>query len=138
MEFFFAITFIVIGLLGMAFVYLNMQKKSIHTMESVRDAIQEGLSGRTVKLSHIRSPECKKIALEIISKHRQASSLQKEVSYVEVKREISQQVAHDIRSPIAALNAVISTLRATPEREKSLMLNATRRIEEIADNLLKK
>ena len=48
------------------------------------------------------------------------------------------QVAHDIRSPLAALNTALKHLKELPEQERILIRNATRRISDIANNLLGK
>lgn len=49
---------------------------------------------------------------------------------------IAAQVAHDIRSPLAAINTVMSTLMVIPERQRIMIRNATTRINDIANNLL--
>jgi signal transduction histidine kinase len=48
---------------------------------------------------------------------------------------ISSQVAHDIRSPLAALNAVASQLYALPEELRILVRSAIQRIEDITHDL---
>lgn len=48
------------------------------------------------------------------------------------------QVAHDIRSPLAALQSVMSTLQNLPEEERVLMRAAVNRIKDIANNLIEK
>ncbi len=50
--------------------------------------------------------------------------------------EATAQVAHDIRSPLAALNTALKDLRELPEQKRILIRNATRRISDIANNLL--
>jgi signal transduction histidine kinase len=50
--------------------------------------------------------------------------------------ELSMQVAHDLRSPLAALNTAMSFLRSLPEEQKRLILGATARIGDIAQNLI--
>ena len=50
--------------------------------------------------------------------------------------EATAQVAHDIRSPLAALNTALKHLKELPEQERILIRNATRRISDIANNLL--
>lgn len=50
--------------------------------------------------------------------------------------ELSAQVAHDIRSPLAALETVITHLQGIPENEKMIVKSATYRIREIAQKLL--
>jgi signal transduction histidine kinase len=64
-------------------------------------------------------------------------------SYVKMKTEkyealnaLSAQVAHDIRSPLAALNTCLQLLPYVPEKQRVLMRNAADRINDIANNLL--
>ncbi|HEY4786023.1 MAG TPA: HAMP domain-containing sensor histidine kinase [Bacteroidales bacterium] len=51
--------------------------------------------------------------------------------------QLARQVAHDIRSPLSALNIASSILKNITEEEKALIKNATCRINEIANDLLK-
>lgn len=51
---------------------------------------------------------------------------------------ISKQVAHDIRSPLAALNVAMSTISGLEEYNRVLMRNAISRINDIANQLLGK
>lgn len=50
---------------------------------------------------------------------------------------IATQVAHDIKSPLAALEIVMDDIRDLPEDSRELTLNAINRIQEIANNLSK-
>ncbi len=50
--------------------------------------------------------------------------------------DITAQVAHDIRSPLAALSTALKDLKELPEHKRILIRNATRRISDIANNLL--
>lgn len=52
--------------------------------------------------------------------------------------EIASQVSHDIRSPLSALSMLIGTLKDLPADKKNLVLHATQRINDIANNLLQK
>ena len=49
---------------------------------------------------------------------------------------LSAQVAHDIRSPLTALNTCLNSFSQIPEKQRILMRNATNRIHDIANNLL--
>ena len=54
--------------------------------------------------------------------------------YVAIEQ-ISAQVAHDIRSPLAALNILVRHIEAIPEGERILLRNSVKRIQDIANNL---
>jgi len=60
-------------------------------------------------------------------------SLKKKAIYI---RDHTAQVAHDIRSPLAALSTALKDLKELPEQKRILIRNATRRISDIANNLL--
>ncbi|MBA2657117.1 MAG: HAMP domain-containing histidine kinase [Tatlockia sp.] len=49
---------------------------------------------------------------------------------------LTAQVAHDIRSPLTALNVGLRNLTQIPEKQRILMRNASNRINDIANNLL--
>ncbi len=51
---------------------------------------------------------------------------------------VSAQVAHDIRSPLAALDSALRDLSRLPEDKRLLIRNATGRIRDIANNLLER
>lgn len=51
---------------------------------------------------------------------------------------INAQISHDIRSPLAALNMVLGQINELPEGYRLLIRNATQRINDIANGLLKK
>ncbi len=52
--------------------------------------------------------------------------------------DIAGQVAHDIRSPLAALDSVMTGLATLPESQRLLVRTAINRIKDIANNLLEK
>jgi hypothetical protein len=55
---------------------------------------------------------------------------------MEAVAKIASQVAHDIRSPLAALNVYIKCISSLPEEERVFIRNATDRINDIANNLV--
>lgn len=61
----------------------------------------------------------------------------KEVSKVKAIGELSVQVAHDVRSPLTALDMAIKDAMSLPEEKRLLIRNAVNRIHDIANNLLK-
>ncbi|MBI5139339.1 hypothetical protein HZA26_01880 [Candidatus Nomurabacteria bacterium] len=52
--------------------------------------------------------------------------------------EITAQVAHDIRSPLAALNVIEKDLACLPEEVRIILRGAINRIRDIANGLLQK
>ncbi|MFH1357366.1 MAG: HAMP domain-containing sensor histidine kinase, partial [bacterium] len=54
------------------------------------------------------------------------------------KLQIASQVAHDIRSPLSALNMVTHDLKELPEEERLIIRSAVQRIEDIANDLATK
>jgi len=52
--------------------------------------------------------------------------------------DISRQVAHDIRSPLTALNIFASTVKGLSDEHKQVAVQAIRRIDQIASDLLQK
>lgn len=49
---------------------------------------------------------------------------------------LARQIAHDMRSPLAALDVAAECISALPEQHRHLIREAARRIRDIADNLL--
>ncbi len=62
----------------------------------------------------------------------------KEQSHQAAVGKISTQVAHDIRSPLAALNAISQDLVSLPENTRLIIRSAIRRINDIANHLAQK
>ncbi|MEK7287842.1 MAG: HAMP domain-containing sensor histidine kinase [Elusimicrobiota bacterium] len=52
--------------------------------------------------------------------------------------ELALQVAHDIRSPLAALDATVGAVNKLPEEERLIIRSAVNRIKDIANHLLEK
>lgn len=73
-------------------------------------------------LSVVRSSFEKELALQVLSN----------------KESIFKQVAHDIRSPLSALNIITSSLTGVTEEKRLLIRNSVQRINDIANDLLQK
>lgn len=58
------------------------------------------------------------------------------VAVLQEKERIYRQVAHDIRSPIAAMNSVMREIDLLPEQTRIILRAASQRIQDIANNLL--
>ena len=73
---------------------------------------------------------------EIITKLR---SLEDQINLERInssRAQLALQVAHDIRSPLSALNIAMDVSKGLPENHRALMRSAINRINEIANNLI--
>lgn len=78
-------------------------------------------------------------AVEILEIEKRISEIlleTKKIVKVEALASLASQVAHDIRSPLAALNTLLSNISSLPEKQRQLVRSATNRINDIANNLL--
>ena len=71
-----------------------------------------------------------------ITDRKKVEELQKHKEQAEKIREITEQVAHDIRSPLTSLNMIIKKLGTVDEETRTVIRNATNRINDIANNLV--
>jgi len=68
--------------------------------------------------------------------YQRTSALENELRLSRSLSDLAAQVAHDIRSPLAALEIVSSSLSQLPEDRRILLRSALARIRDIANNLL--
>lgn len=76
---------------------------------------------------------------EINISHHQIKEITQQAEKDRALKELANtaaQVAHDIRSPLTALNSCLKRLPQIPENDRILMRNAANRINDIANNLL--
>lgn len=77
--------------------------------------------------------EIQEIKLKLTQMLKEAESHSHEVAF----GQIAAKVAHDIRSPLAALNMLLKkNVASLPEEERNIIRSATQRINDIANNLL--
>ena len=67
-----------------------------------------------------------------------AASLEKELAVSRAVSDIAAQVAHDIRSPLAAMEAALGRMDQLPEKQRVMARQAVNRMRDIANNLLVK
>ncbi len=68
----------------------------------------------------------------------QAARLESELAVSKAVYNIAAQVAHDIRSPLVALDAALKNTSQLPEKQRVIVRHAVNRIRDIANNLLEK
>ncbi len=85
-------------------------------------------------LSDEKTPiEIKEIEVKLLQMLEEAQQHSREVAF----GQIAAKVAHDIRSPLAALNMLLKkNVASLPEEERDIIRSATQRINDIANNLL--
>ncbi|HMQ11120.1 MAG TPA: HAMP domain-containing sensor histidine kinase [Oligoflexia bacterium] len=75
---------------------------------------------------------------KIIFQRKTIEDEEKKIYLLSIKEDIAQQVAHDIRSPLTALNVVSKDLSGLPEESRVLLRSSIERIQDIANNLVSK
>lgn len=94
-------------------------------------------SGRSVPQHNIL--ELSLIERELATQRKMILEQEKAVALAEkakVINKLARQVAHDIRSPLTALEIVTAKLDQVPEDVRLLMRTATQRVKDISNNLL--
>lgn len=73
---------------------------------------------------------------ETFNKFKEAQKIELEAQKKETLGQMASQVAHDIRSPLAALNSIDFSKNDNTENKRILIRESLRRINDIANNLL--
>lgn len=68
--------------------------------------------------------------------NREADQLKFDFEKATALSNIAAQISHDIRSPLSALNMVVSFVKDIPEEQRAIMRSAAQRINDIASDLL--
>lgn len=127
-------------ILGAVFVKIKRQLEDglFFPLQSLSDFIASGET-QTPRLGHAASKE----VVDLLNVYRTLrTSLENSAElYAEMKRaaaeeKIAKQVAHDIRSPLSALNMMAGSLNSLPEERRLLIRSAVQRINDIANSLL--
>jgi signal transduction histidine kinase len=67
-----------------------------------------------------------------------ASRLENELAISKAMSDLAAQVAHDIRSPLAAMDAMLKDTSGLPEEKRVMLRNVSNRIRDIANDLLER
>ena len=74
--------------------------------------------------------------VQVFQRAAQTAEAQARLKQSERQTEFARQVGHDIRSPLAALNMVVASVKGVPEEQRLVMRSAAKRINDIANSLL--
>lgn len=130
------ITVIGIFLFNFLFLFLSMRKTIANSTGYLLDFISSHQNNNATEFSKVDIDEYRQIATKFIEEHSQTLSLQKEKAYYDARKKIAEQVAHDIRSPLAAINTALSDVTSISENKRIMIRNAAKRINDIANNIL--
>ena len=91
--------------------------------------------GLADRINILESDRTKK-ELEVLKAQRDNQSLRLENERASAASQMAIQVAHDIRSPLAALSHAVSGITDIPEESRVMIRSAANRITDIANNLI--
>lgn len=125
----FAVLFILILLFTSKYIKKNIYSPILKLYNQLQDLAQDS----SAYLSSIPAKGEIGEFLDNITKVYNESKIKEKNA---VKFRIARQVAHDIRSPLVALDVATQDLSALPEDNRILITDAIKRIKDIANNLL--
>ena len=132
------LTVFIIFVFNSLFLLVSMKKLIGNNTKYLIRFISSHQNDKSIDISKLEIEEYKQIAHQFIDEYNQKMNLQKERLYYDARRKISEQVAHDIRSPLACLNLLLSISKTLPEKKRVLMRTSIQRITDIANVLQKK
>jgi len=101
----------------------------------IQDSIQRSLQSLPQSLRDTQFAVLISGLAEVLQK---ASRLESDLAVSKATSDMAAQVAHDIRSPLAALDTALNKTDQLPEKQRIMVRHAVNRIRDIANNLLEK
>jgi signal transduction histidine kinase len=127
------IALVFLGLIASVLIFIDRHlRKPLLNLNQSLTPILDGESGS--ELAHFEVTELQSVADQV----RQLVRKYEEKKATAATGELAAQVAHDVRSPLAALESLLGELRSLPEDERLIARSAINRIRDIANNLLEK
>lgn len=126
-EIYSLISFAVLAFSILAFSLVFFRKKNLQLFSNLSNLISE---------ENISEPSG---IIEIEAIRRRIAKLITEIernNKIEIKSQLATQVAHDIRSPLAALKMILQITKEIPETERTFFTHAVNRLENIANELI--
>ncbi|MDD5630257.1 MAG: 7TM diverse intracellular signaling domain-containing protein [Elusimicrobia bacterium] len=93
--------------------------------------------GLAARIKHMKEEKLRS-ELQAVEAERQLAENRKELEQQIAISTLASQVAHDIRSPLAALDSVLKDVEQLPEAKRTVIRSAAGRIRDIANDLLEK
>ncbi|HPI39367.1 MAG TPA: HAMP domain-containing sensor histidine kinase [Pseudobdellovibrionaceae bacterium] len=131
---------IIVSLMLFIVLYL-VALQSLKPLSQILNILKNESSQIGFTLSQVNGDELNNIQSwfkEISTAWRNEAAKSAENAKLKAFSQIAKQVAHDIRSPLSALNMVVPSLDQIPENKRVLIRNAIGRINDIANSLLEK
>lgn len=131
---------IIVSLMLFTVLYL-VALRSLRPLSQILNILKNESSLIGFTLSQVSGDELNNIQSwfkEISTAWRNEAAKSGENAKIKAFSQLAHQVAHDIRSPLSALNMVIPSLDQVPENKRVLIRNAIGRINDIANSLLEK
>lgn len=132
---FIVLIIMVVFIFSIYFLFMTMKKRIQNNVESLIEFAFSSVDGIQIG-PYFDIDEFKKLAEQFKVEKGELIKLQNENAYYLAKKEISEQFAHDIKSPLAAINTALTEIGNMPENIRLLIKNAACQINGIASNLL--
>ncbi|MCI5072878.1 HAMP domain-containing histidine kinase [bacterium] len=122
----------------------NLIKSSLERFNDISKAMEDpnlSLIIENIKAMSFSMKEVESLKIKIqnnLEKVKDYEEISKETEKLKVETSIARQVAHDIRSPLTALNVVSKDLSGLQEGSRVLLRSSIQRIQDIANNLVSK
>lgn len=124
--------FVVFAFLVFGIAFWLVRSKSLFFIGKISDELEEMQRESTSVNSDEPIVEINAIRQHILGLRKQTEQASRTKAFTE----LSVQVAHDIRSPLAALDMVVKDSAVLPESDRLLVRTAVSRITDIANNLI--
>ncbi len=135
------LSFLLVGILLSFFLAQFLSKRLVQKIKDLNAGVQSvmqsnDLSHRVKIQGHDEIADLGKSFDNLISQLQESQVQMLEAERSRSVAQVASQVAHDIRSPLAALNMVIRDIQQIPEERRLLIRAAVDRITNIANDLL--
>lgn len=130
------ILLIVLGnfLFNFLILFVSIKNKVERNTSRLLATISENINMTSV--NEIDISEYYQVAEKFLEKKKEIEKLESEKSYISALKSVSDQVAHDIKSPIAAINSVLKDQNTFGEEGRGVIKSAANTLTDIANNLV--